>query len=223
MSKIRARRRAASDADNPVYIERSRAIQRAAGEVFREKGFHATKLGDIAERVGMDRASLYYYVGSKDELFRSVVENAVEANVTNAEKVAAADMPAREKLRQLITLLMLSFEEHYPYLYVFVQEDPNRLSPNPGSPNDPWKKTLEQSARYYTIFRSAVAEGLESGEISSKLPPSVIANSIIGMLNSTRQWFQPNGVLSAAEIASGLAALVIDGLKPADATSAKRV
>lgn len=212
MSKIGAKRQAAAVADNPVYLKRLEAIRRAAGEVFREKGFHATKLGDVAKRLSMDRASLYYYVGSKDDLFQDIVSKAVEENVATAEEIRVADLPAREKLSRLIRLLMLSFERHYPYLYVFVQEDPSKLISNPGDPAHPWTKTLEQSAQYYALVRSIVAQGMDEGELSRKLPPGVVANSIIGMLNSTGRWFVPNGVLSADEIGDGLAELVLHGL-----------
>jgi TetR/AcrR family transcriptional regulator, cholesterol catabolism regulator len=213
MSNIRARRVAAAATDNPVYLERQKAIREAAGEVFREKGFHATKLGDVADRVGMDRASLYYYIGSKDDLFRDVVSGAVAANVADAEEISAMDVSASEKILRLIGLLMQSFERHYPYLYVFVQEDLSKLSKDSGTRPDRWDKTLRQSERYFAIVRSIVSRGFDDGELSSKLPPSVVANSIIGMLNSTRLWFHPGGVLSAEEIGKGLAELVLDGLR----------
>lgn len=213
MSGIRSRRAAAAATDNPGYVERQRAIREAAGEVFREKGFHATTLGDVAERVGMDRASLYYYVGSKDDLFRGVVSIAVAANVADAESIIRQDIRADQKLELVIGLLMASFERHYPYLYVFVQEDPDKLRKTNKKGEDPWAVTLDQSQRYFQIVKEIVAMGIEAGELSSRLPPSVIANSIVGMLNSSRLWFHPNGLLSAEEIGAGLARLVLDGLR----------
>ena len=75
MSEIAKRRAAAaaSAENNPAYREKQEAIRRAAGKVFHQRGFHATKLNDVAESAGVDRASLYYYVGSKEQLFRDVV------------------------------------------------------------------------------------------------------------------------------------------------------
>ncbi len=212
MSNIRARRAAAAKTDSPVYLERQREIHKAAGEVFQEQGFHATKLSDVAERVGLDRASLYYYVGSKDDLFRDVVATAVGANLADAEELSAADLAARERLSQLISRLMLSFERHYPFLYVFVQEDLDRLRRRRSS-SDAWAKTLHQSEQYFAVFRAIVAQAFAEGELASELPPSVVANSIIGMLVSTRLWYHPGGPLSAETIGQGLANLILDGLQ----------
>jgi len=45
--------------------------------VFRRKGFRAAKLQDIAAEIGLDRASVYYYVSGKEELYKDVVADAV--------------------------------------------------------------------------------------------------------------------------------------------------
>jgi len=112
MSSIGSRRAAAAAAasDSPAYQERRDAIRAAAGRVFHRKGFAATKLNDVAEEAGMDRASLYYYVGSKEQLFREVVSDAASANIVEAERIAASEATARVKLARLIESLMTSFD-----------------------------------------------------------------------------------------------------------------
>jgi AcrR family transcriptional regulator len=209
-SGIQRRRAAAAAGDSPAYLERQKAIRTAAGQVFAEKGFHAAKLSDVAERAGIDRASLYYYVGSKDDLFREVVSQAVAANVEEAEAIARQPGAASEKLFLLIRQLMVSFEREYPYLYVFVQEDTNKLRGDRS--DDGWAETLALAERYFAIVKEVVADGIEAGDLRSELPPSVVAYSIVGMVNSSRQWFRPNGLLSASEIGAGLARVVLDGL-----------
>ena len=64
------RRRAAALAEgSAAYAERRAEIIAAAAKVFREKGYRGTSLADVAESLDTDRASLYYYIGSKEELF----------------------------------------------------------------------------------------------------------------------------------------------------------
>jgi TetR/AcrR family transcriptional regulator, cholesterol catabolism regulator len=213
VSGIRSRRAAAAAIGSEAYLEKQRAILAAAGEVFREKGFHATKLNDVAERAGMDRASLYYYVGSKDDLFRDVVSRTVSANVAVAEEVARLNAPAHEKLAKILDLLMSSFEREYPFIYVFVQEDPKKLAgPDPASA-EAWAPTLRRSERFFEIVREIVAEGIATGDLVTSLPAAVVANCLIGMMNSTHLWFRPDGSLHAEEIASGLAEMVLRGLE----------
>jgi TetR/AcrR family transcriptional regulator, cholesterol catabolism regulator len=108
MSEIGRRRAARAAADSAGYTERVLAIREAAMRVFRAKGFRAASLNDVAEEMGMSRASLYYYIGSKEELFRDVVSEAVTSNIEAAEKVVAQDLSADRKLASLIELLMKS-------------------------------------------------------------------------------------------------------------------
>ena len=183
--------------------------------VFRAKGFHAATRNDIAEEVGMSRASLYYYVGSKEQLFRDVVSEAVTANIADAEQVVAQDLPADRKLARLIELLMESFERHYPYLYVFVQEDFSKLGGDTGSVRGPWEATIQDwNKRYFDLVKQVVADGVANGDLRTTLPPGVVANCVIGMTNSSHSWFRPNGLMDAAEIGAGMARMILDGLRP---------
>jgi AcrR family transcriptional regulator len=52
--------------------ETKAAIQRVALDLFTAKGFEATSLREIAERLGISKAALYYYFTSKDDIVRSV-------------------------------------------------------------------------------------------------------------------------------------------------------
>jgi len=90
-SGIGRRRAAARDEGGAAYQERRTEIVRAAAEMFKKNGYRGTKLNDVAEAMGLDRASLYYYVGSKEELFHEVVGTAVETNADAAEQIATAE------------------------------------------------------------------------------------------------------------------------------------
>jgi AcrR family transcriptional regulator len=214
MPDLQTRRAAAAAAADPVYKERQAEIHAAAARVFLRKGFHATKLSDVAEETGLDRASLYYYVGSKRDLFHDVVDKAVTANIADAELVAARDMPSSEKLTQIIESLMSSFERFYPDLYVFVQEDVQKMNRGGGTDDDAVATMRKEwSDRYFTIVKKVVSEGIANGEFATRLPPGLVAHSLIGMMISSHRWFQPNGMLSAEEIGVGMARMVMSGLR----------
>lgn len=217
MSDIGRRRAARAAADSAGYTERVLAIREAAVRVFRAKGFRVASLNDVAEEMGMSRASLYYYVGSKEELFRDVVSEAVTANIEAAEKVVAQDLPADRKLASLIELLMTSFERHYPYLYVFVQEDFSKLGGDVEGASGPWETTVQDwNRRYFDLVKQVVADGVAGGELRTALPAGVVANCVIGMTNSSHAWFRPNGLMDAAEVGAGMASMVLTGLRPAE-------
>ena len=127
MSKLKTRRKSRAESGKTLYNDRKDIIRQAAGNVFLKKGFLATKLNDIAEEANMDRASLYYYVGSKQDLYEDIYSTVVGDNIQLARTIAEEDIPAPQKLAKLMTALMASFEEKYPYYYIFVQEDLKKI------------------------------------------------------------------------------------------------
>jgi len=208
-SNIGRRRAQARNDSSPLYDERRKALLEAAGAVFREKGYHAATLRDVANATGGDRASLYYYVESKQELFEAVVEDAVTANVEGAERVRDSDADPRAKLREIVELLMRSFDEHYPHLFVFVQEDALRLDDG----DEGWThRMVEWQQRYFRAVRDIIDEGLETGVLTSDLPSAVIAQAVIGLVSWSHRWFRPGGEIPASEVGRGFADIVLSGL-----------
>ncbi|MGE0304582.1 MAG: TetR/AcrR family transcriptional regulator [Acidimicrobiia bacterium] len=212
-SRIAARRRAALEARGAGYMERRRQLVEAAARVFAEKGFHKTSFSDIAEHLEIDRASLYYYVGSKSDLFEAVALAPAEENIRSIEEIRASDLAPQEKLTAAIEQLMASFHERYPYLYIYIREDVRKLEMD--AKRDRRMHRIER--RYNAAFVDIIVEGQESGAFDPTLPPKVLAYSIVGMLAWSHQWFRPDGSVSGPEIGQGLATMVLEGLerKPA--------
>jgi TetR/AcrR family transcriptional regulator, cholesterol catabolism regulator len=215
MSQI-AKRRAAAAASapkNPAYRKKQAEIRNAAGQVFRQRGFHATTLNDVAAEAGVDRASLYYYVESKEQLFRDVVGETVAANIEATEKIVKEDISAIEKLERIVHQLMSSFEANYPYMHVFVQEDIVKLKDDSSADTDWMTTVLEWNLKYFRLVRGVVNDGIRRGEIRSVLPAGMVANCLIGLMNYSNLWFQPDGVLDAKDVARGMCEIVLDGLR----------
>jgi TetR/AcrR family transcriptional regulator, cholesterol catabolism regulator len=214
MSKLKSRRNARAAAGKSLYTDRKELIRKAAGNVFLRKGFLATKLSDIAEEANMDRASLYYYVGSKQDLFEDIFTISVKDNIGHAESIEAEEIPCLEKLSKLMIALMTSFEEKYPYYFIFVQEDLKKIEEMGDPKNAKWLATSKTlSKEYFEIFNRIISAGIENGEIKPVMPPRLITNSIIGMMISSSRWFRPNGIMKSKEIGIGMAKMILDGLR----------
>lgn len=209
-TKMGLRRVANARESSEFYQERRREIMRQAAEVFLELGYEAATIQDIAERLGTDRASLYYYVGSKQELFHNVVREAAMTNIQAVEVLANARIPASEKLRLAFTGLMESFDSTFPYLHVFMQENFNTLSKE----RDKWNKEVrEWTERYYAAMRRIVQQGCDDGEFTVGLPVGLTTMSLIGTVAWAHRWYRPSrGELTAGEIGSGFADVVLNGL-----------
>jgi AcrR family transcriptional regulator len=208
-SSLSKRRKAAQDNSSADYRDRLNRLVAAAAKAFDERGVDRTTLNDVAEAMGVDRASIYYYVSNKAELFDLVATQAAEANVEKIEAIRNSSVDPRQKLRAAIEELMVSFEDRYPALYIYIREDTRHAQGRDRKRND---RMRDLSLRYDEAFTSIIDEARHAGLVSSTLPSRVIANGFIGMLAWTHRWFRPGGSLSGAEIGRGYADIVLGGL-----------
>jgi AcrR family transcriptional regulator len=224
-SGISKRRKSAAKESSSIYQDRRRALMEAAAATFREQGFDGASLNDIAQRAGLDRASVYYYVESKEDLYRDVVEESVRKNVEQVENIRRGSGNGAEKLAEAVRTLMESYAENYPYLYIFVAEDfgrrgPERRQGRSAKKSDQtrdWRAELSSLGdAYHTEVREIVTQGFTDGSIQSKLSAGLVAHGVIGMVSWSHRWFKPDGATSAAQIAEGFADIVLSGLHPAD-------
>jgi AcrR family transcriptional regulator len=205
-----ARRRAAAKAEaSEYYVARRASFLQAAAGVFKLKGVASTSIDDIARVAGVDRATLYYYVRSKEELYQDVIVDAVKTNIEMAERIADGDESAESKLRALIAGVMHSYAEHYPQMFVFMREDTSSL-PTPAYAE---LDMVDMKRRFDRAMISIIRGGVESGTFRSDISPRLAAYGIIGMLNWTHRWFDPDGPLDADDVAKAFASLAVDGLK----------
>lgn len=213
-------RRASAKADaGPAYQARRAEIIKAAGEVFLAKGFGATSFKDIADSIGVDRASLYYYFSSKQDLFQTATGSAVQRNTEAAEQVAASDASPAAKLAQIIDLVLDSYTNaDYPYMFIFLQEDVARITAGSGAASkaaaNRWAKDVGAlSRRYEAAVASIFDEGLRAGVFHTDVPPSILTKALIGMANWTQRWYRSGGTYSAAEISRMFTSMVLDGVR----------
>jgi AcrR family transcriptional regulator len=214
-SNIALRRLQAQATGDPEYQNRRNQIFAAAGEVFRRKGYDSASVSDFAEAVGIDRASIYYYISGKEELFHKLVYDAVAENVRMVESVLHSAQPPDEKFRSFVVGLMRSYERHYPYLFLYIQEDMTRVA----TKDSEWARDIRGlSERFDAAVRGIIDEGIAAGRIDGSLAsPGMIARAVVGMCNWSHRWFRPDGKAGAEEIGRAFAAIVLNGiLTPAD-------
>src|SRR5258707_8105952 len=82
--------------------ERWSELIEVATDVFYAKGYDAASLQDIADRLGMLKGSLYYYIQSKEDLLYDVIKAVHEEGLANIESLAAGEGDALERLRNVI-------------------------------------------------------------------------------------------------------------------------
>ncbi|MGD9701288.1 MAG: TetR/AcrR family transcriptional regulator [Acidimicrobiia bacterium] len=203
------RRRRARSESSEDYQQRRAELLRAAASVFHAKGFTKATMSDIAEAAGTDRATVYYYVENKLELFIELTRDALQAIESGFRAIVDDDdLPPAEQLRRLIVHNMVQFAAHDPYLHIYAMEDMSRLDVD-----QPWQTELAAHAqRLFEIVRAVVAAGLADGTLRSTLGAGVIAQTILGAVAWSNRWFDPSRGGDPRELGEGLASLLLDGL-----------
>jgi AcrR family transcriptional regulator len=211
MSGIDRRRKANLERGDAAYLERRQQIAHVATQLFNEKGFRATSIAGVAEAMGIDRGSIYYYISSKEELFDEVVRDATEANVARAEEIRAMDIPAHQKLRLMITELMTSYETHYPLLYIYIREDLRDVRDERAT----WARYMRSlNRRYDKAMTGIIEDGYQDGTLRDVGPPEIVAFGIIGMMSWTSRWYEPSKPRhDMSDIRATFADLVLKGLE----------
>jgi TetR/AcrR family transcriptional regulator, cholesterol catabolism regulator len=212
------RRAAAAQESTPTYQEKRKAIVAAAAQVFQKHGYEATSLAQIAEAAGTDRATLYYYASSKQDLFDEVIRQASEKNLEAVEAIVVSGASASAKLEEALTQLMESYNSDYPYLHVFMERYLQSLSSESGAAGH---QTQDWAARYYNAIRSILRQGQEDGEFDFELPLGIVTIGVIGTVN----WIQATGLtgpqrraalgdkaLAPGMIGAGLGKILLQGL-----------
>jgi AcrR family transcriptional regulator len=212
-SNIARQRAAGRRTGGPAYQARRAEISRTAARVFKQRGYRGTTLAHIAEAMDTDRASLYYYVSGKQELFEEIVSDATTRNLARAHQIRDGGGSGAERVRGLIVSLMQSYAEFYPVLYVLLQENLKYLEPA----RREWAEEMRRViGEWEQVLVDIVLDGQRDGTIRDSSPAWLIAYGITGMVSWTNRWFAPERIeIPATEIGEAFAAIVLDGLRPA--------
>ena len=211
-SNIARRRKSALSDGSADYKLKRDQIVKVASQLFRERGYKSTTLAHVAEVAGVNRATVYYYVGSKEELFREAVQDLVNKNAAKAQRIfRSKELDAGQKLVQLVEALMCSYEEHYPHMYVYIQEEMHQVD---GDTSE-WALAMSRhTRRWENIFMKLVEEAMAGGILRADIPAGISVNALFGMLNWTHRWFKPGGKRGAKEIAAGFCEIFFNGMNP---------
>ena len=208
-SNISRRRKSALLDGKEEYAAKRAELVEIAARLFRERGYQATRLADIAAEAGLDRASVYYYVGSKEELFRTSVEGILDQNLQQATEIDSRTyLSNAAKIREIFIILMRSYEENFPHMYVYIQEMMHQVAKDESA----WsQEMLRKTRRFEAIVIEILTRAAEAGEIRTDVPVRLLSNSLFGMFNWTHRWFSPGRALSCGEVAEAFVKIFLEG------------
>ncbi|WP_324741743.1 TetR/AcrR family transcriptional regulator [Tsuneonella sp. CC-YZS046] len=209
-SVIGRRRSSARKEARASYENRKAEISEAAVRVFHRLGYQGASLSAVAAEIGVDRATIYYYFSSKEDMFDEVVRSVLEENERLAKRIAGSDISPRRKMRELLMAFMTSYVDNYPLLHIYVREDLTKVQ---GKRSD-WSLHMRNLNRNIeNCFVEIIEQGYADGSFRRMGAARTVTYGILGMLNWSHRWFNPNRSGGAEEIGNTFAELVLGGLE----------
>ncbi len=154
-------------------IERRQAILDAAVRVFSRKGFHTSRVGDVAEEAGVAHGLLYHYFSSKDEVLETIFREAWAELLAAMRAVEEADEPAAEQLRKVCAILLRTWRHRPDLVTVLVREIAR---------SGELQNRLEDVREAFRVIERIVARGQARGEFRPDLDPRLTATIVYGAL-----------------------------------------
>lgn len=156
--------------------ERRRALTAAAFALIAEKGLGGLRIRDVADRVGVNNATLHYYFPTKDLLIQAVIEQVGHAFVTThapdtngAEAEPTAQQRLQHYFRDLRYQLRTEPERFLVVSELFVEQQRRRVM----------AQLYNEDTEWMAYLTAILRDGVRSGELRANLNVDTLARTII--------------------------------------------
>lgn len=181
---------------------RKAAIIREAIKLFAKKGYYATTLDEIAKKLRVTKAALYYYVHNKEEIIKEINARSVQ-RMSKAISLGNSNLSPREKLREFIKYHVEFSAEGADESRVLFEQ----IHALPKKTRDDLKRKQREVDR---TLQNIIQEGVEQG-IFAVDDVKLVSFGILGLCNWTYHWYKPNGRLSPEQITEKFVHLLENG------------
>jgi TetR/AcrR family transcriptional regulator, cholesterol catabolism regulator len=178
-------------------------LRREAARLFAERGYHGTSIGDLAEALGVQKATLYAYIESKQDLLYETMRAGADA-FHGALDAIPEQLPAVEKIQLALRGHLRVVAEQLDVATVFVQE----WRYLEGERRD---EIVAERRRYEERIRALFREGRELGELRTDLDDGTAALLMLSAANWAYTWLQPGR--DTDELADRFFTLLLDGMR----------
>ena len=187
----------------PNAETRKEEIIRVAAKLFKDKGYSAVTMRDLAAEMGIKAASLYNHIKSKQDILDVIIITLAEKFTEGMKHIQLSNEDCIGKLKQIIALhVRLSSQNLYGM----------------ASLNNDWMHLIEKREYYKQLrsnyeddFRGILEEGIRSGEIINE-KPEVMMFSILTTLRSLYIWIPKKEDLDLNELTTALNQILLKGI-----------
>ncbi|MGZ5242876.1 MAG: TetR/AcrR family transcriptional regulator [Bacteroidia bacterium] len=187
-----------------LYQNRKEHIQKTAQSLFRQKGYSATSMRNLASEVGIEPASIYSHIKGKEEILHSICFGMAETFFAKQNHIAQENISAKEKLEKAIVAHIEIITSNIDAAAVFFH-DWRHLS-------EPALKEFKKLRHdYENIFRNIINKGIEE-RVFRTVDVNFTVLTIFSAMNWTYDWYKPESGMKAEEIGKQLSNILLNGL-----------
>ena len=167
-------------------------LVRESARLFREKGYDATSVRDIAAATGLQSGSWVYHFKTKQDILAAVMEEGLQQALARIEAIARRELPPREHFRELLrTHLDTLLGPGQDFIPVLLYDW--RALDTAGR-----ERVIALQKRYEQVWDDVIRGLQRSGDWAS--PTRIDRLLMFGALNWIVQWYRPRGPLSVAQL-----------------------
>jgi len=179
-------------------------ICRTAAQIFRDRGFDATSVSDVARALGMTKAGLYHYFESKEALLFEIMTYGLDRVRDEVVLPARAVRDPEERLRQII-VRHACIATRGRGAVTQLNDEIRALPPTA-------RRQIEERMRLYIdLVRDTLVQLKAAGRLRD-VDPTVAAFSLISMILWLPRWFRQDGRLTQEQVAQEMAKMALGGL-----------
>jgi AcrR family transcriptional regulator len=184
--------------------ERRAEMCRAAAHLFRDRGFDATSVSDVARALGLTKAGLYHHFESKEALLFEIMTFGLERVRDEVVVPVRGIADPEERLRELI-VRHARIATRGQGAVAHLNDEIRALPPAAR------KQIEEKMRRYFDLIRGTLVELRTAGRLRD-IDVTVATFSVLGMILWLPRWFRHDGRLTQEEVAEEIAKLALGGL-----------
>ena len=180
-------------------------ILRKAAAMFREKGFAATSMRDLAETVGIEAASLYNHIRSKNEMLEAICFDVANRFNANMDAIEAGTEKSIKKVETLLRFHIKEMVGNYEEVYVSDREWRHL--------DEPYLSNFQNQRRIYRKrFAAIIEDGIRKNEIRQIDAPTAIL-IVLHAVSGIESWHRSKARITGEELENNMVTIMIDGLR----------
>ncbi len=184
---------------------RKEVIIAEAAKLFREKGFSATSMRDLAEHVGVEAASLYNHISSKAEILQEICFKVANQFMSHIEEVDNSQRSAIAKIEEILRFHIRQMVEHYEEVYVSDREWKHLT--------EPYMQNMQSQRRAYRQrIALIIEEGIRKGEIKQIDAPTAVL-IMLHAVSGIESWHRSTKKIEGNVLEDNMVMILVEGLK----------